>query len=91
MELDSERQQREYEEEQARLAELERQRNANQAETGYFETDVERADREAAELAAEKARIEEEIKNAVVIPVETETDEDGNVVEVELLRKSKVN
>ena len=88
-ETDDERADREYKEEQERLAELERQRNANQAETGYFETDEERADREAAELAAEKARIEEEIKNAVVLPVETETDEDGNVVEVELTEEEQ--
>ena len=88
-ETDDERADREYKEELERLAELERQRNANQAETGYFETDVERADREAAELAAEKARIEEEIKNSVVVPIETETDEDGNVVEVELTEEEQ--
>ena len=95
-ELDSERadrEQREYEEEQERLRleeeEKERQRlqaiedekQSNFEETGYYELDDER---EARELAEEKARIEEEIKNSVVIPIETETDEDGNVVEVEL-------
>ena len=63
-ETDQERADREYQEEQDRLAELQRQRDKNKAETGYSETDEERAVREAEELAAEQARIEEEIKNA---------------------------
>ena len=71
-ETDEERADREYKEEQERLAELERQRNANEAETGYFETDEEREIREAEELAAEQARIEEEIKNTVVIKTDGE-------------------
>ena len=79
----ADREQREYEEEQARL---QAEREKNYAETGYMELDSER---EARELAEEKARIEEEIKNSVVIPIETETDEDGNVVEVELTEEEQ--
>ena len=76
----------EEEKERQRLQALEDERNSNYAETGYYELDGER---EARELAEEKARIEEEIKNSVVIPVETETDEDGNVVVIELTEEEE--
>ena len=84
-ETDDERADREYREEQERLAELERQRNANQAETGYFETDDERAAREQAEYEAEQARIEEEIKNTVVIVTDGEELTDQEQEEIEEL------
>ena len=90
-ELDSERadrEQREYEEEQERLRleeearekALQEEREANFAETGYMELDSEREQREYEE---EQTRIEEEIKNTVVIVTDGEelTEKEEEAIE----------
>ncbi len=92
-ELDSERadrEQREYEEEQERLRleeearqkALQEEREANFAETGYMELDFEREQREYEE---EQARIEEEIKNTVVIVTDGEELSEEEQEEIEEL------
>ena len=58
------RKQKEYEEEQARLQAIENEKQNNYNQTGYYETNSERADREKREYEEEqeRLRLEEEAR-----------------------------